>query len=90
MRIVNTISHPFMVVEVFFYAEKYSLKIKFKGLEQSFPIPSEHLDATVKALSDPGNNFYKEVMEGFITMQKGVLQMLKTFQSVEFREEEII
>lgn len=90
MRIVHTVSHPFMVVEIFFYAEKYTLKIKFKGLEQSYPIPSEQLAATVKALSDPGHAFYKEVMEGFKLMQNGIVEMLKTFESGHFEEEEII
>lgn len=90
MRIVNTLPHPFMVVEVFTYAEKYTLKIKFRGLEQSFPIPTEHLDATLKALADPGHHFYKEVMEAFKIMQKGILEMLENFASGPYEEEEIV
>lgn len=90
MRIVNTIPHPFFVVEIFFYAEKYTLKIKFRGLEQSYPIPTEHLDATVKALNDPGNDFYTEASVAFKTMQTTLVDMLKTFDSGNFEEEEII
>ncbi|TVR83044.1 MAG: hypothetical protein EA409_03700 [Saprospirales bacterium] len=68
MRIVKSFKHPFLVVEIFHYAEKYTLKIKDRGLEQSFPIPEEQLEGISRLLSDTESELYQQLHEVFRTM----------------------
>lgn len=68
MRIVRTFKHPHLVVEIFHYAEKYTLKVKDRGVEQSFPIPEEHLENISQLLSDPESELYAQLKEVFRSM----------------------
>lgn len=92
MRIVKQIPHPLLVVEIFVYAEKYSLKIKYKGLEQSFPLPSDQLENIEGELSTPNHPFYTQVLQNFDAMQRSKVDLLQSMSDhgSEEEEEEIV
>lgn len=91
MRIIKSIPHPSMVVEIFHYAEKYTLKIKHKGLEQSFPIPSDLLESVIKMLEDPSGKFYLELDQIFKYMHRLWGYSLRDLnQGLNEQDEEII
>lgn len=80
-----------MVVEIFHYAEKYTLKIKHKGLEQSFPIPSDLLESVIKMLEDPSGKFYLELDQIFKNMHRLWGYSLRDLnQGLNEQDEEII
>ena len=61
MRVVKSFKHAHYVVELFKYGEKYTLKIKDRGIEQSYPIPQEHLAKLEGELNNPGSELYDKI-----------------------------
>nr|MBS0037380.1 hypothetical protein [Saprospiraceae bacterium] len=90
MRIVNQIPHSLFVVEVFVYGEKYTLKIKYKGLEQSFPLPADQLAFISSKLGTSDHPFFKEVLQNFDAMQRSRINLLQSLNESESAEEEEI
>lgn len=88
MRIVKQIPHSLLVVEIFVYAEKYSLKIKYKGLEQSFPLPADQLAEIEEELSTPNHTFYSRVLQNFDAMQKSKIELLQSMSDHGSADEE--
>lgn len=92
MRIIKQYDHPILLAELFTYAEKYTLKIKFRGLEQSYPVPADQLQEMEGVLNRSDHPFYREVLNSFHGMQKNLLNHLlpETRGENPGEEEEII
>ena len=84
MRIIKSFKHPFLVVEIFHYAEKYTLKIKDRGLEQSYSIPEELLESIYRKLDNPKSDLYKSIENIFRQMH---LNWAATFNNLKLSEQ---
>jgi len=61
MRVIKSYKHAHYVVELFQYGEKYTLKIKDRGIEQSYPVPEEFVSVLDDELNKSSSELYEKI-----------------------------